>query len=137
MTGGVHPRPNPSVPQSASPERAVPVDRPWYRELLVVAAIVGGLLGITYLGATNAISAAIFGAPRTTAWSGDWWWILFTAAGGVVVTWLRGSWAVPEHVPGGVAMIESGVVHHRVAPQWVALAFVSAAAGRASVPRSP
>jgi H+/Cl- antiporter ClcA len=110
----------------------LPVDQPWYRELLVVAAIVGlvgGLLGILYLGSTGAISDAIFGAPRTTAWSGDWWWILVTALGGVVVTALRGWWGVPEQVPGGVAVIESGVVNHRVAPSWVAVAFVSAVVG--------
>jgi H+/Cl- antiporter ClcA len=108
------------------------IDRPWYRELLVVSAIVGlvgGLLGIAYLGSTNAISDVVFGAPRTTAWSGDWWWIPVTALGGVVVAALRRWWRVPEHVPGGVAVIESGIVDHRVAPSWVALAFVSAAAG--------
>jgi hypothetical protein len=112
--------------------RPIPVDRPWYRELLLVAAVVGlvgGVLGIAYLGTTGAISDAVFGAPRTTPWSGDWWWILVTAAGGVAVTALRGWWSVPDHVPGGVAIIESGVVHHRVAPAWVALAFVSAVSG--------
>ncbi len=42
---------------------------------------------------------------------------------------LRQRWAVLEHVPGGVAVIESGKVNHRVAPAWVGLALVSAIAG--------
>ncbi len=110
----------------------LPLDRPWYRELLVVAIVVGlaiGLLGLAYLGATGALNDAIFGKPRLDAWSGEWWWIPFVAAGGVIVAALRGWWRAPEQIPGGVAMIESGEVHHRTAPAWVGLAFVSAVAG--------
>jgi len=110
----------------------LPVDRPWYRELLFAAAVVGaavGLLGLAYLGVTGAASDAVFGEPRLQAWSGEWWWIPFVAAGGVLITALRGWWHSPEHIPGGVAVIESGVVHHRVAPSWVGLAVVSAVAG--------
>ncbi len=110
----------------------LPLDRRWYRELLVVAAVLGlaiGLLGLAYLGVTGAMSDAIFGDPRTAAWSGEWWWIPVTAAGGLLVAFLRRSWNVPEHVPGGVAVIESGTVDHRVAPRWVVLALVSAVAG--------
>ncbi len=110
----------------------LPLDRPWYRELLIVAAVVGlavGLLGLVYLGATGALSDAIFGKTRWEAWSGEWWWIPFVAAGGLVVAALRGWWHAPEQIPGGVAIIESGAVDHRVAPAWVGLAFVSAVAG--------
>ncbi len=108
------------------------LDRPWYRELLVVAAGVGltvGLLGVIYLGVTGMLSTAVFGEPRWEAWSGQWWWIPFVAAGGVVVTALRQWWHAPEKIPGGVALIESGVVDHRVALSWVGLAFASAVAG--------
>lgn len=110
----------------------IPLDRPWYRELLVVAAVVGlavGLLGLVYLGVTGALSDALFGDPRLEAWSGEWWWIPLVAAGGVLVTALRAWWHAPEHIPGGVAVIESGVVNHRAAPAWVGLAFVSAVFG--------
>jgi len=110
----------------------LPLDRPWYRELLIVAAVVGlavGLLGLVYLGATSALSDAIFGKARWEAWSGEWWWIPFVAAGGVIVAALRAWWRAPEKIPGGVAIIESGAVDHRVAPAWVGLAFVSAVAG--------
>ncbi len=110
----------------------IPLDQPWYRELLVVAAVVGlvvGLLGLVYLGATGALSDALFGDPRLEAWSGEWWWIPLVAAGGVIVTALRAWWHAPEHIPGGVAVIESGVVNHRAAPSWVGLAFVSAVFG--------
>ena len=97
-----------------------------------MAALVGlavGLLGMVYLGATGAVSDAIFGEPRLEAWSGEWWWIPFVAAGGVIVTALRGWWRAPDQIPGGVAVIESGAVNHRVAPSWVGLALVSAMAG--------
>jgi H+/Cl- antiporter ClcA len=108
------------------------INRPWYRELLIVAVVVGaamGVLGLAYLGITGAATDAVFGAPRTEAWSGEWWWIPFIALGGVAITALRGWWGAPEHIPGGVAVIESGVVDHRVAPSWVGLAGVSAIAG--------
>ena len=111
---------------------SLPLNRSWYREVLVVAAVVGvavGVLSMAYLGATSAASKAIFGEPRLEAWSGEWWWIPFIAVGGVVITALRGWWAAPEHIPGGVAVIESGVVNHRMAISWVGLAFVSAVAG--------
>ena len=66
---------------------ALPIDRPWYRQLLVVAAVMGlviGLLGLVYLGITGELTDRVFGDPRIDAWSGDWWWIPFTAAGGLV-----------------------------------------------------
>lgn len=97
-----------------------------------MAALVGiviGLLGMVYLGVTGAASDLIFGDPRLEIWSGEWWWIPFVAVGGLVITALRGWFKTQEHVPGGVAVIESGVVNHRVAPSWVALAAVSAVAG--------
>ena len=110
----------------------LPNDRRWYRELLVGAAVVAvaiGVLGLIYLGITGALSTAIFGEPRIQPWSGEWWWIPFVAAGGVIIVALRGWWKAPEKIPGGVAVIESGVVDHRVAPSWVGLALVSAVAG--------
>ncbi len=110
----------------------LPLDRRWYRELLVVAAIVGavvGVLGLAYLGVTGAIAEVIFGEPRTQVWSGEWWWVAVTATGGLVAMALRGWWGVPKQVPGGVAVIESGRVDHRVALPWVGVALVSAVAG--------
>ena len=98
----------------------------------MVALLVGGalgVLGIAYLGSTGAVAELIFGDPRLEAWSGDWWWIPFTAAGGLLITALRGWWATPDNIPGGVAVIESGVVNHRVALSWVGLSLVSAVAG--------
>lgn len=111
---------------------ALPIDRPWYRQLLQVAALMGlviGLLGLVYLGITGELTNRVFGDPRIDTWSGDWWWIPFTAAGGLVAAAVRAWWKIPEHVPGGVAVIESGRVDHRVAASWVGLAAISAIAG--------
>ncbi len=111
---------------------ALPIDRPWYRQLLAVAAAVGlaiGVLGLVYLAVTGKAFKTIFGEPEVDAWSGEWWWIAVTAGGGAVVAGLRRWWKIPEQVPGGVAVIESGVVDQRVAPSWVGVAAVSAIAG--------
>jgi H+/Cl- antiporter ClcA len=108
------------------------MDQPWYRQLLVMALVVGaavGLLGLVYLSITGAASDLVFGEPRLEAWSGEWWWILYIAAGGLLITALREWWKTQDHIPGGVAVIESGVVNHKVAPSWVGLAIVSAVAG--------
>ena len=124
--------PPPSRPSSERPAVALPVDRAWYREVLVAAVVVGaivGLLALGYLGATGVLSDVVFGDPQIEAWSGEWWWIPYTAVGGVVVAALRHRWKVAEKVPGGVEVIQSGAVDHRVAPSWVAVAFVSAVVG--------
>lgn len=113
-------------------EPALPIDQTWYRQLLALAVVVGGVLaflGLGYLGLTGAVTDLIFGDPRIDAWSGDWWWIPYTAAGGLVIAALRHWWGTTDDVPGGVAVIESGAVDHRVAPSWVGLAAVSAVAG--------
>ena len=111
---------------------SLPINRRWYQQLLVVAALMGlviGPLGLVYLGVTGELTDRVFGDPRIDVWSGDWWWIPFTAAGGLVAAAVRGWWKIPEHVPGGVAVIESGKVNHRVAASWVGLSAVSAIAG--------
>jgi len=110
----------------------IPIDRSWYRQLLVMAVVVGaavGLLGMVYLSLTGAAASLIFGEPSLEAWSGEWWWVLYIAAGGLLITALRGWWKAQEHIPGGVAVIESGIVNHKVAPSWVGLALVSAVSG--------
>ena len=89
---------------------ALPIDRPWYRQLLAIAVAMGlviGLLGLVYLGITGALTDRIFGDPRIDTWSGDWWWIPFTAAGGLVAAAVRSWLKITDHVPGGVAVIES------------------------------
>ena len=97
-----------------SKPQQLPLHQPWYRELLVVAAAVGaivGVLGLVYRDHRVA-SDLIFGEPQTQALSGQWWWV-----GGHGRRWAWGGhpaerWAVPEHVPGGVAVIESGKVYY-------------------------
>jgi len=110
----------------------LPFDVPWYRRLLrfaIVLGISGGVLGLIYLGATGWAIDRIFPESDGTAWSGEWWWVPLVAFGGFAVVALRTAWHVPEKVPGGVAIIEAAEVDHRTAPQWVAIAAVSAVAG--------
>ncbi len=111
---------------------ALPIDRPWYRQLLAIAVAMGlviGLLGLVYLGITGGLTDRIFGDPRIDTWSGDWWWIPFIAAGGLVAAAVRSWLKITDHVPGGVAVIESGAVDHKVAPSWILLSAISAIAG--------
>ena len=110
----------------------LPLDLPWYRRLVGVAFILGvagGIYGLIYLGATGAIIDVFFGDAGTSWWSGEWWWIPLIAVGGISVAALRQAWRVPEKVPGGVKIIESGHVDHTTALQWATIAAVSAVAG--------
>ncbi len=110
----------------------LPFDVPWYRRLLrfsILLGVAGGVLGLIYLGATGWAIEQIFPESDGTVWSGEWWWIPLVAFGGFVVVALRTAWRVPEKVPGGVAIIEAAEVDARTAPQWVAIAAVSAVAG--------
>jgi len=110
----------------------LPFGSDWYRRLLGVAVILGvagGILGLVYLGLTGEAIDLFFGEAGTAWWSGEWWWIPLIAAGGLTVAALRQMWRVPEKVPGGVAIIESGHVDETTAPQWAVIAAVSAVAG--------
>ena len=91
--------------------------------------LVIGLLGLVYLGITGGLTDCIFGDPRIDTWSGDWWWIPFIAAGGLVAAAVRSWLKVTDQVPGGVAVIDLGTVDHKVAPSWILLSAVSAVAG--------
>ena len=110
----------------------LPFGSDWYRRLFGVAVllgIAGGVFGLVYLGGTGEVIDLFFGDAGTAWWSGEWWWIPLIAAGGLAVAALRQMWHVPEKVPGGVEIIESGAVDHSTAPQWVVIAAVSAIAG--------
>ncbi len=110
----------------------LPFDLPWYRRLLGAAfglGIAGGILSLAYLTFSGAMTEWVFGSPDGTLWSGQWWWIPLAAVGGLIVVWLRRSWKVAEHVPGGVEIIEAGEIDHSSAFKWVALSIISAVTG--------
>ncbi|MGB5187651.1 MAG: chloride channel protein [Acidimicrobiia bacterium] len=110
----------------------LPFGSGWYRRLLGVAVVLGlagGVFGLIYIGATDAVIDLFFGDAGTAWWSGEWWWIPLIAAGGLTVAALRQMWRIPEKVPGGVELIESGHVDETTAPQWAVIAAVSAMAG--------
>jgi chloride channel protein, CIC family len=110
----------------------LPFDQPWYRRLIGAAAVLGiagGVLSLLYLTATGELVDWVFGSPDGTLWSGEWWWIPLTAAGGLVVAYIRKRWNIQDHVPGGVEIIEAGEIDHASAPKWVLLAIISAVTG--------
>ncbi len=110
----------------------LPLELPWYRRLLAVAVVLGvsgGVLSLIYLAGTGIGIDLVFGGAGTGLWTGEWWWIPLTALGGVVVTVLRRRWSVPDHVPGGVEIIEAGEIDHGTAPRWILLAVLSAVTG--------
>ena len=110
----------------------LPFDQAWYRRIVAFAValgVAGGVLGLVYLGATGAAIDLVFDNGGASWWSGEWWWIPLVAVGGLGVAALRRRWDIPDEVPGGVALIESGEVDHRTAPQWVAISAVSAVVG--------
>jgi H+/Cl- antiporter ClcA len=110
----------------------LPFDQGWYRRIVgfaVLLGIAGGILGLVYLGITGALADVFFDSGGVRPWSGEWWWIPFVAAGGLVVTLLHSVWRVPAKVPGGVELIERGEVDHTTAVKWVVIAAVSAVMG--------
>ena len=110
----------------------LPFNLSWYRRLIGVAVILGvagGIFGLVYLGGTGGVIDLFFGEADTSWWSGEWWWIPLIAVGGLTVAALRQAWGIPEKVPGGVEIIESGDVDHTTAHQWAIIAAVSAVAG--------
>jgi H+/Cl- antiporter ClcA len=110
----------------------LPLDLRWYRRLIGAAVglgIAGGVLSLVYLTGTGALIDRVFGSADGTLWSGQWWWVPLTAAGAVIVVWLRGAWGVVEHVPGGVQIIEAGKIDHSSGAKWVGLAIISAVTG--------
>lgn len=81
----------------------LPLDKPWYTKLLLLSLLLGafgGVAALLYTGITDRGIAAVFGDAQSGWFTGDWWWILVTAAGGLVVAGLRKAWTIPEKVPG-------------------------------------
>lgn len=110
----------------------IPVDKKWYRYLLVTAiflGIAGAASALVYNSVTNFGVDFFFGDAGTGWWSGKWWWIPFTAVGGLLVAIIRDGWKIQKNVPGGIETIGNGWINPKNAIELVAIAVISAIFG--------
>ena len=80
----------------------LPLEKSWYKRLLLLALVLGGgggLMALLFNGITGAGIGFFFEDTGTGWWAGQWWWIPLTALGGLFVSFLRKIWNVPEDVP--------------------------------------
>lgn len=106
----------------------VPLEKPWYRRLLILSAVIGvagGLLAVIFMGITGTATGFLFGNIGTGWWDGRWWWIPLTALGGMVVALLRKTWKISRYVPGAIALAHKTWVDPSVAFYWTAISTVS------------
>lgn len=106
----------------------VPLEKPWYQRLLMLApvlGIAGGLLALIFMGITGTATSFLFGNTGIGWWDGRWWWIPLTALGGLVVAQLRKMWNISRDVPGAIALANKAWVDPSVAFYWVAISTVS------------
>jgi hypothetical protein len=95
----------------------LPLEKPWYRRLLLftlVIGVAGGVLSLAFSTVTGAGIHFFFGNVGAGWWDGKWWWIPFMTIGGFTVSVLRKIWKVPSKVPSPIklahdAWVEPGV----------------------------
>ena len=110
----------------------LPLSEPWYRKQLVAAVylgVFGGIFALAFSLVTTWGIDRLFGDATSEPWSGKWWWIALTAGGAVLVTVMRRAMAVPEEVPGAIAMAKAARVDPKLAPKLVLISVVSLVAG--------
>lgn len=110
----------------------LPLEESWYRRLLLFALViggVGGLLALLYMGITSAGIDFFFGNTGTGWWAGKWWWIPLTALGGLIVSFLRKIWKVPEYVPSPIKMAHVAWVDPDTVIPWVIISAISLITG--------
>ena len=110
----------------------LPLEKPWYKRLLLFALVLGGaggLLALLFMGITGAGIGFFFGDTGTGWWAGKWWWIPLTALGGLIVSFLRKIWKVPENVPSPIKLAHNAWVDPGTAIPWVIISAISLIAG--------
>jgi H+/Cl- antiporter ClcA len=110
----------------------LPLTENWYRRQLVAAVylgVFGGIFALVFSFVTTWAIDRLFGDPVSDPWSGEWWWIVLTAGGAVLVTGMRKAMAVPGEVPGAIAMAKAARVDPKLAPKLVIISVVSLVAG--------
>jgi H+/Cl- antiporter ClcA len=106
----------------------VPLEKPWYQRLLLLAPIIGaigGMLAVFFMGVTGTANDLLYANTGTGWWAGRWWWIPLTAIGGLVVALLRRAWKISDDVPGAIALAHQGWVDPSKAFYWIAISTIS------------
>ncbi len=115
----------------------LPLEKPWYRKLLLltlVIGIVGGILSLAFSTVTGAGINFFFGNVGTGWWDGKWWWIPLMAIGGLLVSVLRKIWKVPSQVPSPIKLAHDAWVDPGVVIPWVIISAISLIFGAAMGP---
>ena len=110
----------------------LPFEQSWYKRLLLFALVlggVGGLLALIFNGITGAGINLFFGNTGTGWWTGQWWWIPLAALGGLIVSFLRKIWKVPEDVPSPIQLAHNAWVDPGTVIPWVIITTISLIAG--------
>ncbi len=110
----------------------LPLEKSWYRKLLVLALLlgaIGGVLALIFMGITGTGIGFFFGNTGTDWWSGHWWWIPLTALGGFIVSWLRKTWQVAENVPSPITLTHNAWVEPADVIPWLIITTISLITG--------
>ena len=115
----------------------LPLEKPWYRKLLLLTLLIGaagGVLSLTFSSVTGAGIDFFFGNAGTGWWAGNWWWIPLMAIGGFTVAVLRRIWKVPSKVPSPIKLAQDAWVEPGTAIPWVIISVISLIFGAAMGP---
>lgn len=115
----------------------LPLEQSWYKKLLLLALVIGGmggLLALLYNVITGAGIGFFFGGTGTGWWDGKWWWIPLTALGGMTVAVLRRIWKVPQSVTSPIKLAHNAWVEPGPAVLLVTISAISLITGAALGP---
>ena len=110
----------------------LPIGEDWYRRQLLAAVflgVFGGLFALAFSIVTTGATDLLYGDPISDPWSGEWWWIALTAGGAVLVVAIRRALAVPDELPGAIAMAKAARVDAELAPKLAIISVVSLVVG--------
>ncbi len=110
----------------------LPLEKPWYKKLLVLAlliGVVGGVSALLFMGIIGAGSDFFYSGTGTDWWTGNWWWIPLTALGGLTVAVMRKIWKIPEKVTDPITLAHQAWVDPGNVLSLVAISAVSLIAG--------
>jgi H+/Cl- antiporter ClcA len=115
----------------------LPLEKPWYRKLLLLALVIGAAGGVLSLAFSTVTGTGInffFGNVGTGWWAGHWWWIPLMAVGGFIVAVLRKIWKVPSKVPSPIKLAHNAWVEPGAAIPWAIISAISLIFGAAMGP---